>query len=77
MIYSMSTYFVKMVFLLVTLYVLSACAFNRTFHRPTQNPPFEELPYYVFDKDTIQIEYDQISKEIVLKDSRSIVINHN
>ena len=73
----MSTHFVKAVFFLVVFCVLSACAFNGTFHRPTQNPPFEELPYYVFDKDTIQIEYDQISKEIVLKDSRSIVINHN
>ncbi len=62
---------------IVVSYLLTACSFNGTFHRPSQIAPITELTHYLADKDTFHIEYDQLSAEIILKDSRLKVINQN
>ena len=67
----------KVTFCIWVSLVLCACSFNGTFHRPVQNPPLEELAYYVSDEDTIHIKYAQTSKEFVLRDSELRVINEN
>ena len=77
MINSVSRNIVKVTFCIGVSFVLSACSFNGTFHRPAQNPPLEELAYYVSDEDTIHIEYAQNNKEFVLRDSELRVINTN
>ncbi len=59
------------------LFLICACSFNSTFHRPTPIAPFEELSYPYSVKDSLHIEYKPDNKEIVLKDYRFKVINEN
>ena len=65
-------------FLIVAvLFLICACSFNSTFHRPTSTTNFKEVSQFYSEKDSLYVQYKPESEEIVLKDSGFNVINEN
>ncbi len=57
------------------LFLICACSFNSTFHRPTQIATFDDSSQFYSEKDSLYVVYKPDSEEVILKDSGLNVIN--